>query len=79
MTEAQDLFARLGFDQRGRLAPQPAPAQVSAPAATLSEYICDLFVKRLSDAQLTERRTAGAYRNIRPEYLKGYHQAARGK
>ncbi|MBB3956857.1 hypothetical protein [Novosphingobium sediminicola] len=79
MTEAQDLFARLGFDQRGRLAPQPAPAPASAPAATLSEYICDLFVKKLTDDQLGQRRASGAYRTIRPAYLKGYHQAARGK
>lgn len=43
--------------------------------ATLTDYICDLFVKRLDDAQLAERRKAGAYRNIRPQDLRGYRQA----
>lgn len=62
MTEAQDLLSRMGQE----------------PAASLSDYICDLFVKRLDDAQLAERRKAGAYRNIRPQDLRGYHQA-RGK
>lgn len=74
MTQPQDLLSRMGFDQRGKLAPQ-APAQ--EPAATLTDYICDLFVRRLTDAQLTERRKAGAYRNIRPQDLKGYHQVRR--
>lgn len=62
MTQPQDLLSRMAQEA----------------AASLSDYICDLFVRRLTDAQLTERRKAGAYRNIRPQDLKGYHQA-RGK
>lgn len=48
------------------------------PAASLTDYICDLFVRRLTDSELGKRRAAGAYRDIRPDLLRGYHQAARG-
>lgn len=68
MTEAQDLFKRMGFDKS---------APPLAQAATLTGYICDLFVHRLPEAELAKRREDGVYRLIRPQDLTGYHAMAR--
>lgn len=46
--------------------------------ASLSDYICDLFVARMSGREIEQRRAAGVYRNIRPQDYRGYLQA-RGK
>ena len=67
MTEAQAIKAQLFGN-----VPQ------AAPPASLTDYICDLFVKHLPESQLAERRKAGAYRNIKPAYLRGYYEM-RGK
>ena len=72
MTEAQDLFAKLGFAGKAA-APQPAPA------ASLACYLCDLHVHNLTDAELTAKRQTGAYRNLRSQDLAGYYKLARGK
>lgn len=47
--------------------------------ATLSDYLVDLFVSRMTDAQLGQRRKAGEYDRLRPQDLAGYHKLARGK
>lgn len=47
------------------------------PAASLTDYICDLFVRKLTDAELSKRRASGAYRGIRADYIKEYHAMAR--
>lgn len=47
--------------------------------ATLSDYLVDLFVARLSDAQLGARRKAGEYDRLRAQDVVGYHKLARGR
>lgn len=53
------------------------PAQPQR-VATLTDYLVDLFVKGLTDAQLGQRKQAGDYQNIRKQDLTGYHAMARG-
>jgi hypothetical protein len=50
-----------------------------ARVATLADYLVDLEIKRLPDAQLRKNREAGEYRNLRPQDLTDYHQMARGR
>jgi len=52
---------------------------MTAPAETLTGYIIDLHVTKLTDAQLTTKRKAGAYRNLRAQDLAGLHRLARGR
>lgn len=54
------------------------PAQPQR-VATLSDYLVDLFVSRMTDAQLDQRRAAGEYDTIRNQDFAGYHAMARGK
>jgi hypothetical protein len=52
----------------------PEPKRV----ATLTDLVVDLFVRRITDAELTKRRRAGEYDNLRAQDLAGYHAMARG-
>jgi hypothetical protein len=60
MTEAQDLFARLGFDKS---APQPVG---------LTGYLIDLFVSRLTGAEIAKRRREGFYLGLSDPVMDGY-------
>ena len=63
MTEAQDLFARLGFDKSTPQPPQPVD---------LTGYLIDLSVRKLSPVEIAKRREDGVYRNVRPQDFAGY-------
>lgn len=69
MTEAQDLFARLGFDKSAPPPPQPVG---------LDGYLIDLFVARLPGAEIAKRRREGFYRGLSEGHLDGYRDL-RGK
>lgn len=75
MTETADLLSRMGFTPTGKATPPPEPQR----RATLSAYIADLFVRKLTDDQLKAKRAAGEYADLRAQDLRGYHAMARGK